>query len=57
MTIETPNYPNRQAQLVRLMLAILGAFLTIAGGIDGPPRDAIAWRCACELTFDAWFHA
>jgi hypothetical protein len=26
-----PDYPDRQAQLVRLMLAILGAFLLVVG--------------------------
>jgi hypothetical protein len=29
--MSTPDYPDRQAQLVRLLLALLGAFLSIVG--------------------------
>jgi hypothetical protein len=29
--MDMSHYPDRQAQLVRLMLAILGAFLAIVG--------------------------
>ncbi len=29
--MDTPNYSDRQAQLVRLVLAILGAFLLVYG--------------------------
>lgn len=29
--MDTPNYPDRQAQLVRVMLAILGGVLLVVG--------------------------